>query len=313
MKKLLITTAFLATSMFAQTSLHSILENVSVPNVDKTVESAKVLKEDLNKENFLKLLSNWKKVEALYFAGDIDENYIDTPRYIDVYHNLKEDLSEQMQRAIDSNDKPRVALFKNSFRTINALEYVLFNDETITPREKLLAVNIIDSIISNLSDIKEVYEEYLSGTGKSEKWENSMVINSLIASSYRLREWRIGEPSGYAAKYKNDPKNQRAEYYLSKNSLNAIKAILKAHDEVIGDKPYENFATMAKNAGAKKAILEAQKALDKSLKELKNYKNDDFSKAKPLYEATRELHNAYYLSLIEDLAVTAKILDADGD
>lgn len=313
MKKLLITTVFLATSMFAQTSLHSILENVSVPNVNKTIESAKSLKENTNKKNFEKLVSDWKKVEALYFAGDFDENYIDTPRYIDVYHNLKEDLSEQMQRAIDSNDEPRVALFKNSFRTINALEYVLFNDETITKREKLLAVNILDTIISNLEDIKEVYAEYLKVGSKSEKWENSLVINTLISSSYRLREWRVGEPSGFAAKYKNDPKNQRAEYYLSKNSLNAIKAILKAHDEVIGDKSYENFATMAKNAGAKRAIIEAQEALSKSLKELKNYKNDDFSKAKPLYEATKELHNTYYLSLVEDLAVTAKILDADGD
>lgn len=313
MKKLLVGTALLVSSMFGETSLHSILQNVSVPNVNKTIDSAKSLKENLNKENFSSLVSNWKKVEALYFAGDINENYIDTPRYIDIYHNLKEDLNEQMQRAINSNDKPRVALFKNSFRTINALEYVLFNDETITPREKLLAVNIIDSIISNLSDIKEVYEEYLSGTGKSEKWENSMVINSLIASSYKLREWRIGEPSGYAAKYKNDPKNQRAEYFLSKNSLVAIKAILNAHDEVIGDKSYENFATMAKNSGAKRAIAEAQEALNKSLNKLKNYKNDDFSNSKPLYDATKELHNAYYLSLVEDLAVTAKILDADGD
>ncbi|UTJ07220.1 imelysin family protein [Arcobacter roscoffensis] len=313
MKKLLITTAFLATSMFAQTSLHSILENVSVPNVNKTIESAKSLKENTNKKNFENLVSEWKKVEALYFAGDIDENYIDTPRYIDVYHNLKEDLSEQMQRAIDSNDEPRIALFKNSFRTINALEYVLFNDEIITKREKLLAVNILDTIISNLEDIKDVYKEYLKTGSKSEKWENSLVINTLISSSYRLREWRVGEPSGYAAKYKNDPKNQRAEYYLSKNSLNAIKAILKAHDEVIGDKSYENFATMAKNAGAKRAIIEAQEALSKSLKELENYKNDDFSKAKLLYEATKELHNAYYLSLVEELAVTAKILDADGD
>lgn len=313
MKKLLVGTALLVSSVFAQTSLHSILENVSVPNVNKSIEAAKSLKKDMNKENFKTLVTNWKKVESLYFAGDIDENYIDTPRYIDVYHNLKEDLSVQMKRAIASGDEPKVALFKNSFRTINALEYVLFNDDTITKREKLLAVNILDTIISNLNDIKNVYKEYLNGNAKSEKWENSLVINTLISSSYKLREWRIGEPSGFAAKYKNDPKNERSEYYLSKNSLNAIKAILVAHDEIIGDKSYENFATMAKNAGAKKAILEAQEALNKSLKVLKNYKNDDFTNAKALYEATKELHNAYYLSLVEDLAVTAKILDADGD
>ena len=54
-----------------------------------------------------KILQTFKvleKVEALYFAGDIDENFEDTPRYIDVFNNLKEDLNAQMKKAIESKD-----------------------------------------------------------------------------------------------------------------------------------------------------------------------------------------------------------------
>lgn len=314
MKKILLSAVFAVSTMFAsENTLISILNNVSIPDVNKTITNAKVLQKDINKENFTKLLESWKKVEALYFAGDINEDYIDTPRYIDVFHNLKENLSVQMQRAIDSKDAPRVALFKNSFRTINALEYVLFNDDLVTQREKLLAVEILNSMISNLEDIKEIYEGYIKSPDQSEKWENAMIINTLIASSYRLKEWRIGDASGFSTKYKNDPKNKRAEYFLSKNSFNAIKAILEAHNEVIGNQKYYNFASMSKEAGAKSQIKEAQDAIAKTFVEIKKLKNDDFSNGKALFLSAKAIHNAYYLSLVEELSVTAKILDADGD
>ncbi|MGM0518097.1 MAG: imelysin family protein [Campylobacterota bacterium] len=313
MKKLFLGTLILVTSSFAQTNLHSILKNVSIPNVNKSIEAAKQLKQNPNAKNFTKLVKNWKKVEAMYFAGNMDDNYIDTPRYIDVYHNLKEDLHKQMKRALESDDKPRIALFKNSFRTINALEYVLFNDDKITKREKLFSKMILDTIISNLEDIKNVYENYYENASKTQKWENSMIMNTLISSSYKLREWRIGEPAGLAVKYEGDKDNSRAEYYLSKNSKNAIEAILKAHEEIIGEKDYKNFATMAKKAGAIEATNAAQKALKATQEKLYLIKNDDFSNAKELFFSAKSFHNAYYLSLITDLSITAKILDADGD
>jgi len=314
MKKILFSTIFAVSSVFAaETSLHSILNNVSIPNVDKTISNAKVLQKDFSAKNFTNLVKSWKKVEALYFAGDINEDYLDTPRYIDVFHNLKENLNKQMQRAIDSKDAPRVVLFKNSFRTITALEYVLFNDDIITPREKAIAVEILNTIVSNLEDIKEVYTTYAASKPKSEKWENAMIINTLIASSYRLKEWRIGDPSGYSTKYKGKPDNRRGEYFLSKNSFASIKAILEAHDEVVGVQKFYNFASMANESGAGKQAKEAQGAIENTNKQLSLLKKDDFSKAKPLFTSAKTLHNAYYLSLVEQLSVTAKILDADGD
>lgn len=314
MKKFLVFMFFSISVLFAnETVFVSILKNVSIPDVNETIKSAKDLEKNISRENFTKLIVSWKKVEALYFAGDIDDNYIDTPRYIDVYHNLKEDLYKQMQNVINSKDEENIALFKNSFRTINALEIVLFNDKTISKREEHLAKEILKTIIANLSEIKEVYENYLVSEHKSEKWENAVVINTLIASTYRLKEWRIGEASGLASKYKDDVKNERAEYFLSQNSINAIKAILEAHNQVMGTQKYFNFAQMASKTGAKDEVILVQESIKKCLDDLSKFKNDDFTNVKDLYISAKNLHNAYYLSLIEQLSVTAKILDADGD
>jgi hypothetical protein len=248
----------------------------------------------LPSENFKNFMVSWKKVEAFYFAGDINEDYIDTPRYIDTFHNLKENLSIQMQRVIDSKDEPQIALFKHSFKSINALEYVLFNDKTITKREQELADAIIDSIVSHLNDIKMTYEEYLSRDKKDEQWENGLIMNALISSTYKLKEWRVIVPQ------------KEKEYTLSNNTNNAIKAILEANEEIVGDQSYYNFASMAKESGAKKETLEAQTLLKNAIKTLKD-------NPKNLYEAVNKLHVSYFLSLIEQLSITAKILEADGD
>lgn len=314
MKRFLVVLFFMTTVLFAQQrAFLSILKNVSLVDVNKTIKSANDLKTNFSDENFTKLVKDWKRVEAIYLAGEIDENYLDTPRYIDVYHNLKEDLNSQMQRAIDSKDEPKVALFKNSFKTINALEYILYNDKEITQREKELAKAVIANIISHLNDIKEVYTNYLNGQQKEEAWENAVVLNTLIASTYKLKEWRIGDPAGFTAKYKNDLDNTRGEYFLSQNSFNAIKAIVNAHEEVVGNKSYYNFASMAKHSDAKNEIKEVHVAIEEIKIALSKIKKDDFKNAQELYKAVSNLHNAYYLSLTTQLSVTAKILDADGD
>ncbi len=294
------------------TVLNSILKNVSLPNTNRAISDAQNLQQNLTKENFAKFVASWKKVEDLYFAGELDEDYADTTRYVDVFHNLKEDLNAQIKNVIASNDESKIALFKNSFKTINALEYVMFNDKVISVREEALSKEILNSIISKLQDIKGVYESYIKTPTKDEKWENAMIVNSLIASSYRLKEWRIGDVSGNSSKYKSDAKNERAEYFLSQNSFGAIKSILEAHEEIMGDKNYKNFGTVAKTE-ANKEVLDIQKAIKNLEIELLKLKNDDFTKASNLYEASKVLHNAYYLSLVEQLQVTAKILDADGD
>ena len=313
MKKVLFLVLLFSTMVFANEKiLVNIIKNESIPNVEKAINDAKILQKEANAQNFTNFLKSWKKVEALYFAGDIDENYADIPRYIDVYNNLKEDLNAQMKKAIESKDEPKVALFKNSFKTVNALEYVLFKDADISKREKDLSVVILDSIIANLQNINKVYKNYLVAS-KDEKWENALVINTLISSSYRLKEWRIGNASGNSSKFKNDPKNERAEYFLSQNSFAAIDAILEAHRQIVEKHSYYDFAAFALDKGAAIQLLEAIDKLKQMQEELKTLPKDDFTKANNLFTIAKELHNAYYVSLIAQLSITGKILDADGD
>ena len=313
MKRVLFLVLLFSSMVFANEKiLVNILKNVSIPNVEKTINDAKVLQKDVNAQNFTNFLKSWKKVEALYFAGDINEDFADTPRYIDVFNNLKEDLNSQLKRAIESKDEPKVALFKNSFKSINALEYILFNDKDISKREKELSVVILDSIISNLEEINKVYKNYLVSP-KDEKWENALVINTLIASSYRLKEWRIGNASGNSSKFKNDAKNERAEYFLSQNSFAAIDAILDAHNQIVKKNPYYDFAAFAMNKGAAIQLLVVIDKIKEMQDELKVLPKDDFTKANKLFNSAKDLHNAYYVSLIEQLSITGKILDADGD
>ena len=314
MKKVLFLVVLLSTIVFAnERVLVNVLKNVSIPNVQSAIDNAKILQKDTNAQNFTNFLKSWKKVEALYFAGDIDENYADTPRYIDIFNNLKEDLGSQMKRVVESKDDAKVALFKNSFKTINALEYVLFNDKDISKREKELSVAIIDSIISHLEEIKQAYKEYLLAKPKDEKWENALVINTLIASSYRLKEWRIGNASGNSSKFKNDAKNERAEYFLSQNSFVAIDAILDAHKEIVLKNKYYDFASFAMNKGASIELLNVIEKIEEMKNELKTLEKDDFTKANNLFVMAKDLHNAYYISLIGQLSIVGKILDADGD
>ena len=314
MKRVLFLVLIFSSIVFAkERMLINIINNVSIPNVQNSIDSANILKNDLNEKNFTNFVKSWKKVEALYFAGDLNEDYLDTPRYIDVFNNLKEDLNSQMSRVISSNDEVKTALFKNSFKTINALEYVLFNDKDISKREKELSVAIIDSIISHLEGIKQAYKEYLLAKPKDEKWENALVINTLIASSYRLKEWRIGNASGNSSKFKNDAKNERAEYFLSQNSFAAIDAILDAHKEIVLKNKYYDFASFAMNKGASIELLNVIEKIEEMKNELKTLEKDDFTKANNLFVMAKDLHNAYYISLIGQLSIVGKILDADGD
>ena len=314
MKKILFLMFCLTSMIFAsERMLFNVVKNISIPNVQASIDSAKNLQKDLSDENFTKFVKSWKKVEALYLAGELNEDFADTPRYMDVFNNLKEDLNTQMQRAIESKDEPKVALFKNSFKTINALEYVLYNDKEITSREKALAVEILNSFISHLEDIKKVYETYLTSKLKDENMERGLILNTLIASSYRLKEWRIGNASGNSSKFKNDARNERAEYFLSKNSFAAIDAILEAHKEVLLKSKNYDFATYALDKGAAIELLEIVDDINLMQEELTKLPKDDFTKANNLFNISKNMHNAYYVTLVEKLSITAKILDADGD
>ncbi|OCL81587.1 imelysin family protein [Arcobacter porcinus] len=312
MKKLIIVAAF-AINLFANSSVfQNVLENVSIKDTNSAINSAKALQKDISKENFKKFLKDWKSVETLYLAGELDYDYIDTPRYIDVFNNLKEDLNSQMQRVIESSKSVQTSLYKNSFKTINALEYVISKDE-LNSRDKEIIGVILNSIISHLEYIKELYVNYSTNPTKDEKEEIAILVNSLVASSYRLKEWRIGNPAGLSAKYKNDQKNNRAEYFLSQNSFEAIISILETQLKVVDKQDYKNLYSFSYEKGAKDEIEKVSNTIKQTLEEINKLNKDDFSNASKLFDLASYIHDLYYITIIEKLALKPEILDADGD
>ena len=322
MKKILFLGLFCLTSLMAQEKIMSaIMHNVLLKDVDKTTKVLEKFTKDLEKnkkivvlkEDFKSLVSTWKRVETFYLASSINDDAIDLPRYIDVFHNLKEDLHEQMQRVLDSKDEVNVAMYKHSFKTINALEYVLYSGDWSNRRANIAKV-IMQSMKINLFEIKKVYEKDSEQFLTDFKWTNDAIINMLIDSSFKVRDWRVGDIAGLSRKYKGNPDNSRGEYFLSKNSTLAIKAILLTHKAIMNANEYE-FGAILVESEFKEVVQLIQEKIDNSLHLLTLIKNDNFEtpNVKKLYKSLDELHRAYYLSLVNAVGVSTKILDADGD
>ena len=320
MKKFIVSCLLFTTTLFANEGLTSIFENVllknskqsivDIQNVKKNIENNDQKKISVSFKNFVK---SWKSVDAFYILGDLDDNYLDTPRYIDTFHQGNEDIKKQLNLIIEDNEDLSISLYKNSHKTINALEYILFTQDLKNKRVKNIALLISDKLEENLEEIYNGYLENKTLFLKDEATANAMMLNSLIENSYKIKEWRVGDPAGLSRKFKAKPSNERAEYSISKNSIVAIQSILNTHLTVLDNQEFPNFGSMIRSYSVNDELNDAVKYLKSSLINTKMVQNDDFSNSKKLYKSLKKLHATYYISLIGKLKVTAKILDADGD
>lgn len=307
----------------------SLLDNVIVRDVDAAQSAIADLKTAIADNTaaqrgvaidkaFTNVIATWKAVQAAYVVGELDGDMIDTPRLMDTFHEGNEDLNEQIERAVKSGDEPRMALFKNTFKSINALAILLYDDKELTATERQYADYVLTTLNRHLADIKTAYAEQTAAFNKDQDQSMSYVLNALIDSSYKLKEWRIGEAAGLTKKYENKPDNRRQEYAKSGNSLTAAAAIVGVHDDMMGSRDYTNLGSVAIKQGAEKEVAGIRQLIDtakKQLTELQTEKVTDFTdpRIKPLYQTLGELNDAYYQSLVKALPVQAKILDADGD
>lgn len=306
--------------LFANGHLESIYENIVLKNSQNAVLSVEKLKEDIKadrldivKNDFKDLVVKWKSVQAFYILGDLNEDYLDAPRYMDIFHHGNEDIKEQLDRIIKSKDDLSISLYKNSHKSINGLEYILFTKDLKNKRVKDIALAITEKISQNLKEIHMGYKGAKKDFISDEKKANAVMLNSLIENSYKLKEWRIGDAAGLSRKYKGNPDNEHAEYHISKSSAIAIKAILDTHLDILDEREFQNYGSLIRSYDIKDELNDAVKYLKQSLVNLEMIKNDDFSNAKKLYRSVKKLHAAYYITLIGKLKVTAKVLDADGD
>jgi len=320
MKKLIMCCMLFASSLVANESLESIYQNILLNNSKQSITDIQMIQKDLKsdaemkvKRDFGNFVKSWKSVDGFYILGDLSDDYLDTPRYIDTFHQGNEDIKKQLDLIIASKEDLSISLYKNSHKTINALEYILFTKDLSNPRVKNIAILITEKLEQNL---QEIYDGYIANKKKFLKDEitaNAMMLNSLIENSYKIKEWRVGDPAGLSRKFKGKIDNTKGEYFLSKDSLEAVKSILNTHLQVLGQQEYKNFGTMIKSYDVKDELQDAVKYLNASVKNANQIKNDDFAQAKDLYKSLKKLHSTYYISLIGKLKITAKILDADGD
>jgi hypothetical protein len=300
--------------------VETLYEKVILKDIEIAINDATILKKELEnkntqkiKEEFSKLVGSWKSVESFYILGDLDEEYIDTPRYIDIFHNGNEDITKQLDRAIKSEDEIRIALFKNSLKSINALEYIIYKKDISNKRVNEISIAIINRIIMHLSDIQTAYKDNKEKLFKQIKKANSIIINRVVANSYKLKEWRVGDVMGKTKKYANKPDNSRAEYFTSKNSATAILSILQTYKEIFDNDKIYDYGDYLLTITDGEILNALKEAINNSIIEIKKIKNDDFSNADTLYEEITNIHVILFVEMIEELSINAKILDADGD
>ncbi len=317
--RVVLVVVFMVQIAFSAEYLVSISKNILIKNArDASVKSEKLVealsKKDLkaSRERFKESIVAWKKVQATYVAGDFDEMMIDIPRLFDIYHHGNEDIHAQLSRIFASDEALEFALFKNSHKSINALEFTLFAKETLTQREFQAAKIMAEAINTYISEIYEFYKANHQTFVGNEPKANSAILNALIDSSYKLKEWRVGDGGGFSKKYRKDADDSRNEYYLSKLSKEAVEAIITAHGQLMFDKEYQNFSTMVIQAGAEQELEIIREALRRSLM-LLDLDSESFASNRALYESLERVHYGYYLSLITALQITSKIVDADGD
>lgn len=312
----------------SSTMTQALLDKVILRDVHAAETAIKHLQTSLSTEHktrtadidtaFSQLVSAWKAVQSAYVLGELDSDMIDTPQLIDTYHQGKENLNTKLAHALKSGDEPRVALFKNTFKSINALAIFLYTDKSLSATERVYAAHTLNTLEKHFANIAQSYKTHADRFNAYQDESTSYVLNALIDSAYKLKEWRVGDAAGLSKKYEGEVDSRRQEYPLSQQSLNAMQAILSVHDDIMGQRDYENLGSAASKAGAIQAVGTIRTLIhnaQQQLAVLQNANIHDFTdpRFKVLFSTLNQLSDAYYQSLVQALPVQAKILDADGD
>ncbi|NOL52223.1 imelysin family protein [Pelistega suis] len=324
---LLATFALITTTQAQDFSIHlkSIYEEVIEHNAKQATESCYILEEQLQtltdnkpesiKPAFTQLIKDWKAIEATYILGDLHEDYLDTPRRIDIFRQGKEDWQTQLNRALEGKSEPKVALFKHSSRSINALEFMLFQDNHISDRERAFATHMTQSICRHLHDIEQGYQQAKTRFLTEQDKSLSYIVHSLASSIFAARDWRIGDIRGLSRKYKGKPDIRRTEYFLSNRSADALSSIFNTHQQVFGRHNQERLNAILTYYKEEKLTSNIKDNLDKIQAILKQTSTDKelFDKGEAIYQISHQLYQQYYISMVAALPIVAKVLDADGD
>ena len=269
---------------------------------------------DTRHDAFVTLASAWARAQAVYILGGYEENAVDYPLLIDTYHVGKEDIPAKLDRAIDSDSDPETALFKNSYRTLTALDYLLTGDWS--PRRSALSFVAANTVCERLDTLHTGYLAQREAFLDDQQNAMKLMINAVIQSAYKTRDWRIGEVAGLTRKTLGNVLPENAQFPNNLDaSWAAIGAIIDTHRRLLTTTDSINIAKLAKGYGrgdlpeVQEALNDAQAAYDSAT--LEDF--TDTEKMIPLYEALKEVQSALYEHVAGSLGVPAGLVDADGD
>ena len=173
-----------------------------------------------------------------------------------------------------------------------------------------------ETVCARLQTLHDDYvtqrEAYLGDPKKA----MASMIDAVIQSTYKTRDWRIGQVAGLTRKTlgKTLPENAQFPNNLEA-SWAAIGAIIDTHRRLLIKGTSINITTLAIGSGrgdlpqVQETLQEAQAAYDAAT--FSDYTGAE--KMEPLYAALKDVQSALYDHVAGSLGVSAGLVDSDGD
>ena len=267
------------------------------------------------RQAFMQLTEGWGRVQASYILGAYDIDAMDYPLMVDYFHMSKENIHESLERVMKSDTKASKALYKNSYKTLGALDDVMFSGPWTERRHEMADV-ISTSVCKRLTRIRDGYQAHRADFLADQDKALSLLVNAEIENIYKTRDWRIAQISGLTKKTLGKPEPEHQQYPYSEASWGFIGAILATNEQLLADDQQPNVATIVYAKDGGEGLAPVQEALNASLLAYQeapadhNYNTNDMI---PLFQGLLDLQKAFYRQLVGRIGVTASLIDADGD
>jgi len=300
----------------------SIYDNVLQHNADNAVNYCVNLQgalesdsADVRHQAFVKLAEGWGRVQASYILGDYDMNAMDYPLMIDYFHSGNEDIHKSIERLVGRDSKASTALYKNSYKTMGAIDSVMFSGEW-SERRKEFAEIMVANVCKRFTQISDGYKANRDAFLFDVERGLSLVVNAEIEHIYKTRDWRIAQVSGLTKANYGVNKPETQQYPYSQASWVFIGGILETNKQLLAEEEQPNIATIAHEKQGMEGVKVVQAALQTSLLAYENTPvthNFDLNAVKPVFQGLSELQKAFYKHLVSQIGVSANLIDADGD
>jgi len=300
----------------------SIYDNVLQQNADNAVQYCANLEDaldnksaDVRHQAFVQLAEGWGRVQASYILGNYDMNAMDYPLMIDYFHSGNEDIHASIERLIGRDSKPETALYKNSYKTMGAIDSVMFSGEW-SERRKAFAEVMVTNVCKRFTQISDGYKENRDAFLFDVDRGLSLVVNAEIEHIYKTRDWRIAQVSGLTKANLGITKPETQQFPYSEASWAFIGGIIATNEQLLGEDKQPNVATIAYEKHGSEGINAVQAALKSTLEAYKNTPADhnfNLNDMIPVYQGLLDIQKAFYRELVSRIGVSANLIDADGD